>query len=226
MKKITYSILTTLLALTFIGGQAQQRPPKGKVRYPNELPHLKLYQESRWKSIVPYVSTEEDVEKVLGEPVPIYEEDSTTWVYGYDYDPNWTIVISYVGDPIDSIAGRVAEITLRPGGRVPMVGVTFPSAFHRGDVIDDSRKAKFVAYQDKYGLRYLVYAKDAADGRSLAGDLDSVSYGVSNEEEKKHRSPSGSKPKPNNGMHPTARQGREQRTVGGGWTLMWGPPRF
>ena len=202
MKKITYSILTTLLPLTFIGGQAQQRPPEGKVRYPNELPHLKLYQEAKWKSIVPYVSTEEDVERVLGEPVPIYEEDSATWVYCYDYDSDWTIVISYVGDPIDSIAGRVAEITLRPRGRVPMVGVTFPSAFHRGDVIDGSRKAKFVAYQDKYGLRYLVYGKDAADGRFLAGDLDSISYGVSNEEEKKHRSPSGSKPKPNNGMHP------------------------
>ena len=203
MKKLTCSTLTMLFALTFIGGQAQQRPAEGKLRYPNELPHLKLYQAAMWKSVRPYGSTEEAVEQVLGPPVLIYEEHAALGVYGYDYDPDWTIVISYVGDPIEAIVGRVAEITLRPRRRVSMQGVTFPAAFHRGEVIDSSRKSKFIAYQDPFGLRYLLYAKAAANGRFRAGDLDSISYGPSAEEAEKHKSPAGSKPQPDNGMQRT-----------------------
>ncbi|MFN2510567.1 MAG: hypothetical protein ABR568_03880 [Pyrinomonadaceae bacterium] len=207
MKKIICLIVIMLFALTFIIGQAQQSLPEGKIRYPNELPHLKLYREARWKSIAPYVFREEDVEKVLGQPVLVREEDSATWVYGYDYDPDWTIVVSYVGgsDSLDPIAGRVAEITLRTRRRVSMRGVTFPSAFHRGKVIDGSRNAEFVAYQDEFGLRYLVYAKDTVDGRFRAQDLDSISYGASNEEEEKHTDPSEIKPKPNKSLNRTAR---------------------
>jgi hypothetical protein len=119
MKKMTCLTVTMLVALTFTVGHAQQSPTEGQIRYPNELPLLKLYQEARWKPIVPYVSTKEDVEKVLGEPVLIGAEDSAARVFGYAYDPDWTIVVSYVGDPVDAIVGRVAEITLRPSGGFP-----------------------------------------------------------------------------------------------------------
>ena len=41
-------------------------------------------------------------------------------------------------------------------------------------------------YYDKFGLRYSIYAKDSADGRFHAGDLQSIIYGPSDKETEKY----------------------------------------
>lgn len=46
---------------------------KNNLAYPNELPSLKIYERAKWKSLEPYVSTVDDVKKLMGKPVAIYD---------------------------------------------------------------------------------------------------------------------------------------------------------
>src|SRR5712691_4144990 len=69
MNRFTSLVVFMLFALIFTVGQAQQLSAKGGRPYPNELPNLKLYQDAKWKSVQPYISTRADVDRILGEPV-------------------------------------------------------------------------------------------------------------------------------------------------------------
>jgi len=155
------------------------------------LPTLKLYRDAKWKSLRPYVSTQEQVHKVLGEPVPFYDELLRTDVAGYDGGFNWTIVVGIVGkggDLPDSVVDRLDNLKLYPKTRVSLVGADF-SAFMPMSVHNDSG-ADTTHYYDRCGLRYVVYAEDALDGRFHVGDLKSITYGASNEDfEKLTRKP-------------------------------------
>jgi hypothetical protein len=188
MKKITYLIIL-LLTLSLKAGQAQQAALQDKTPYPNELPNLKLYHEAKWNSIQPYVSSVDDVVKLLGEPVPVYDNLIHGFVGGYESDPDWTIVIDILDkdpDLPDSVRGHVLSVTLYPKKRVPLSGADF-SAFS-GYTYKDSRDPNVggTVYYDKFGLRYSVYAKDTIDGRFRVGDLQQIIYGPSNEETEKY----------------------------------------
>ncbi len=181
VNKLTNVIAFTFCCFALLATPAGQSPSKGGSPYPNELPILKIYEQAKWNSLKPYVSRVSDIEKVLGKPVAVYDELLHTDVPGFQDDPDWTIVIDVVGeggDLPDSVAGRVLSIELYPKKRVSLVGADF-SAF-RGATYA-GRDEETTSYYDKFGLRYVVFEKDTANGRFHAGDLKRIIYGPSDE---------------------------------------------
>jgi hypothetical protein len=81
------------------------------------------------------------------------------------------------------VAGRVLSIELYPKKRVSLVGADF-SAF-RGATYT-GRDEETTSYYDKFGLRYVVFEKDTANGRFHAGDLKRIEYGPSDEATEKY----------------------------------------
>ncbi len=180
------AIVLTFCALVFVVPQTGRSLSKNESPYPNELPNLRLYQRSRWKSLRPYISTIDDVERVLGKPVAVYDETLSTYVAGFQNDPNWVILIDVVGkdgDLPDSVAGRLLSFELHPKRRVSLAGADF-SAF-RGATFT-GRDEETTSYYDRFGLRYVVFEKDTANGRFHAGDLKRIEYGPSDDETKKY----------------------------------------
>jgi hypothetical protein len=178
--KTVVSLIALLLATVVCVAQTKSTAANDNP-YPNELPTLKLYRDAKWKSLRPYVSTQEQVHRVLGEPSPFYDELLRTEVAGYDGGFGWTIVVSIVGkggDLPDSVADRLGYLTLYPNRRVSLIGTDF-SAFSTNSI--DNSPDKTTDYSDKFGLRYVVYVEDAADGRFHIGDLKRIEYGASNE---------------------------------------------
>jgi hypothetical protein len=129
---------------------------------------------------VPQVSTKEDVDMVLGKPVPIMI-DGFGWIGGHDYDPNWKIVVFYVGKDDGrprSLVGRLGSVCLWPKRRISLNGVAFPPVFEKSGLRDE-RGVDFTVYGDGLGLSYSVYDHDSRDGRIHAGDLSQISYSAS-----------------------------------------------
>jgi hypothetical protein len=186
-------LLFFTLALFVVVARAQSGSSNKKSPYPNELPGLALYRESKWKSIEPYVSTRADVERVLGEPMPVYSESMRAWTMGYEYDhdcPDWRIIIVYIGEGgslPDSLVGHVLNIRLEPKRRVSLKDTVFPEVFLKGYSKDRVNKKEFFTYDDSDGLHYSVSAKDSADKRIHKGDLEVIIYGASEETEAKYR---------------------------------------
>lgn len=87
------------------------------------------------------------------------------------------------GELPDSVAGRVSTIELYPKKRISLIGADF-SAFRGARYT--GRDEETTSYYDKFGLRYLVYEKDSADGRFHAGDLKRIEYGPSDEDTEKY----------------------------------------
>jgi hypothetical protein len=95
-------------------------------------------------------------------------------------------IVDKGGDLPDSLAGRVDQIILYPQKRISLAGVKFPSIFRSYEYSDyRDPKAGGYVYYDKFGLRYVVYSKDTADGRFHAGDLAAILYGASDDETEK-----------------------------------------
>jgi hypothetical protein len=185
MKMIACLIASLVAAFTCIG-QAKHTVVDDKNPYPNELPSLRLYSAAKWNSLRPYVSTENEIHKVLGEPVPFYDERLRSNVAGYEDNFGWTIVVTIVGkggDLPDSVVDRLGHLTLHPKWRVSLIGADF-SAFSKNQILYNS-DVQLTVYSDKFGLRYVLYAEDAADGRFHMGDLKFIEYGASDGETKK-----------------------------------------
>jgi len=177
----TFASLIILLVVPFTAATQAQTTVEKTNPYPNELPSLKLYRDAKWNSLRPYVSTEDEIHRVLGQPEPFYDELLRTEIAGYDGGFNWTIVVGIVGkggDLPDTVIDRLDHITLYPKQRVSLVGADF-SAFSITGFYNS--KAKTTLYSDKFGLRYVVYAEDAADGSFHIGDLKLIEYGASQE---------------------------------------------
>jgi hypothetical protein len=173
--------LIVLLIVAFTSAtQALTTVAQDKNPYPNELPTLRLHRDAKWNSLRPYVSTEDEIHKVLGKPVPFYDETSRSYVAGYEVDFGWTIVVAIVGkggNLPDSVVDRLEEITLYPKQRVSLIGADF-YGFSKNKILYNS-DTKLTVYSDKFGLQYVVYAEDAADGRFHVGDLKLIKYGAS-----------------------------------------------
>jgi hypothetical protein len=188
MKKTLGVLAITLVALVLGVTQSESQP--GRSRYPNELPNLKLYEDAKWKTLKPYISTVDDVVSLLGEPVPILDDRSRGDVQGYEYDPDWTVVVDVLGsdpDLKDSVRGRFLNVVLYPKKRVSVVGADFSEFKVFSYTNSRQPNVEGTVYYDKFGLRYSVHAKDTPDGRFHAGDLESIIYGPSDEEKTKFK---------------------------------------
>jgi hypothetical protein len=185
MKMIACLIALLVAAFTCIA-QPKQTVAGDRNPYPNELPTLRLYSSAKWKSLRPYVSTEGEIHKVFGEPVPFYDEQLRSNVAGYEDNFGWTVVVAIIGkggDLPDSVVDRLDRLTLYPKSRVSLIGADF-SAFSKNQILYNS-DVQLTVYSDKFGLRYFVYAEDAIDGRFHVGDLKFIEYGPSDAETKK-----------------------------------------
>src|SRR5947199_7394214 len=120
MKRIIFKLTLILFALvpTGIVIRPQSEPAHEKSRYPNELPNLQLYSSSKWKVIIPYVYTRDDVERILGAPARIYDhrfyvKKFDDYLVGYDHDMDWIIIVTYIaegGSLPGAFVGGVANI--------------------------------------------------------------------------------------------------------------------
>ena len=181
MNKLSNLLVFMLCAFALVTAQTGHSSFKSESSYPNELPNLKLHEQAKWGALKPYVSTIDDVERLLGEPVAVYDELLHTYVAGFQDDPDWTIMIDVVGgggNLPDSVAGRVLSIELYPKKRVSLVGANF-SAFRGATYTGPDEET--TSYYDSFGLRYVVFEKDTANGRFHAGDLKRIDYGPSDE---------------------------------------------
>jgi hypothetical protein len=195
MKKFICTLALILLAATLLAGQSEH-PSKAVAPYPNELPGLQLYQQAKWKAIQPYISTQADVKRILGESVSVYEKRLGRYVNGYEDDPDWTIVVSYLGGGGDlpaSVEGRVSHLTLYPKRRVSLQDAAFPPAFRRYTARGDY-DGQTTVYYDACGLRYSVYETDAKDGSFHAGDLNVIIYGPSEADTQKQKNSAQARP--------------------------------
>jgi hypothetical protein len=187
-----------ILLIGAFGSAAQTKPTaaEGANLYPNELPTLKLFSNSKLKSLRPYVSTQEEVHNVLGESTPFHDGlHPTEVVAGYDFQFDWTIVVGIVGQGgnlPDPVADRLDHLTLYPKRRVSLVGADF-SAFTVNAILYNSN-VTLTVYSDKFGLRYVVYAEDAADETFHVGDLKFIEYGASYDATERHTRKSAATP--------------------------------
>jgi hypothetical protein len=174
--KRPFLIASLAVTFLFVLGDAQELSQKRGGVYPNEISSLKLYKGAKWRSIVPYVSTQLDVESILGSPHPISIE-AFGWIGGYDDDPEWKIVVFYVGNVCPgALTGRVESICLWPKKRVSLKGVLFSKRFEKSGVNYPDQGIELSVYRDSFGLSYSVYDRDTPDGRIHAGDLHQISY--------------------------------------------------
>lgn len=193
ISKSTVIIFT--LVLTGIVIRAQSDSAREESRYPNELPNLRLYESAKWKSIVPYVSTRDDVERALGPPARVYDQrfyvkKFEDYLVGYDHNLDWIIIVTFIaegGSLPPTLVGRVSDISLYPRKPISLQGVEFPPAFKRSTYEND--KTELTVYHDKFGLKYSIYSRvSAGDGHKI-GDIEAIEYGVCDEDEVKAAHP-------------------------------------
>jgi hypothetical protein len=197
MKRIISKSTLILFALVLTGivTRAQFDLSREKSRYPNELPNLQLYESAKWKSIVPYVSTRDDVERALGAPARVYDQrfyvkKFDDYLVGYDHNLDWIIIVTYIaegGSLPPSLVGRVSDISVYPRKRISLQGMEFPPAFTRSTY--ENNKTELTVYHDKFGLKYSIYSRVSAGDSHEIGDLEAIEYGVSDEDEAKAAHP-------------------------------------
>lgn len=188
MKRAISVALFILLVAPLVAAQSE-RSSTAVSRYPNELPVLQLYQQAKWKAIQPYVSTQADVDRILGQPVSLYQKSRGQYVNGYEDDPDWTIIVSYLGKGGDvpaSAEGRVSHIYVYPKKRISLKRADFPPIFKRLS-LRGGHDGETTVYYDEFGLRYSVHEADSADGSIRAGDLEVIIYGPSEADVEKQK---------------------------------------
>jgi len=177
-------LVVAMIPFVLLMGARCQTASVSKAKYPNELASLKLYDESRWKAIVPYESTKEDVESLLGLAKPIidkrfYVQTQNDYWAGYEIENGWILIVTYLakGGAPENLIGRVSHITLYPSLDVEVRNTDIPETFKNYSLQDNG--VRKCVYFDEFGLRYTF--------RLTAGPeliLESVRYGASDERER------------------------------------------
>jgi hypothetical protein len=194
----SFSKLLTMLfviPLVLAGGASSQQQSVKDTKFPNELPRFKFYQESKWKSLVPLVSTMADVRSVMGKPLEAndlsqftkpYPGDAAAKepVFTYNYNNDWQILVYFVkycfcGAPHlpHALGDRLCSIDLIPKKRMSFEGVKFSTLFKKTHII--AADAAWNEYADGSGLFYEVYTTRTPYGNERPGDLNRISYGPS-----------------------------------------------
>lgn len=191
------TLMVFTLVLTGMVAEAQFDSKSEKSRYPNELPNLQLYASAKWIAILPYVSTRDDVERILGAPARVYDrrfylKKFDDYLVGYDHDLDWIIIVTYIAESDSlppSLVGRVSDISLYPRKGISLEGFEFPRAFQRSTY--ENNKTELTVYSDKFGLKYSVYSRVSAGDSHKIGDLEAIKYGASDEDQAKAAPPPG-----------------------------------
>lgn len=183
---LAVNLLVFLLTVTAVSGQ--------QYSYRNEVRGFELFQNGSWKTLVPYVSTKEDVEKVFGQSCE----------KACDYDGNWRLVVMYVG-PVwgysqkyqkgvqcveEKMFGKYSSLIFYPKRRITRDKFRFGKQFDKG-MGGDSHGVPSVShyYADSLGLIYQFSAENTYDKRYRKGDLVSIQYTSSVEDYEKHGRP-------------------------------------
>ena len=146
--------------------------------YPNELPGYQFHARANWRSLQPLASRPADVTALLGPSQP----------GGHHFGDRWSLEVHYMaeggscgGTPFPSdLVGTVVDVELEPIGRVSLLDVRFPPAFHH--VVEMGAHdpvGSWHLYRDDFGLEYRVYDESSDDGTIRVGDLKSIVYGAS-----------------------------------------------
>lgn len=146
------------------------------LRYPNELKGFELMKTSKLKSLLPNISTEEDVIQALGRECV----HSRKVPFGCKLDENWNVEFHYVLP----IFGPLYTITFYPRHRISFSKVRFPKSFEKlnGHITHlPINVDKFLFYGDDYGLEYAVI-NQSGDRDYKKGDLFYIEYGLSKAE--------------------------------------------
>lgn len=203
IRNILIFTLLSLLVLSpaSLAGRSQSETSS---KYPNELAGYKFYEDAKWKSLEPLVSTMADVRRVLGEPAEAHDVSQFTKPYPGDYvakrpvftyelDDDWQILIYFVrycfyeGPALPaSLEDRLCTIDLLPKKRIPFGKVEFPPSFKKRNVA--AVDAAWDEYADGSGLVYEVYTTKTPYGNDQPGDLDRITYGPSDETIRKYAS--------------------------------------
>ncbi len=201
MKIIKFFIgFAFLLALVFVQpSQAQNNP------YPNELDGYEFSGKGKLAGLKPGISTKEDVKKIFGkncEKICDYDSD---WTVKFSfYENTWTKEdTNRKGEKsvyyLDSrYLGKLRKIEISPKRQQPLANVSFPNTFQkllRSQITKNrsgkSRMINYDVFQDVYGLTYELYSTTDYDENKTKneklfnkGDLFSIQYNISKEQEK------------------------------------------
>ena len=194
-------IFTFLLSLVFVEtSQAQNNP------YPNELKNYEFSGKGKFRGLKPGVSTKEDVKKIFGETCENKCDYDADWTVNFDYyENNWIKndtdekgqKLVYLLD--SKYLGNLRKIEILPKKQISFVNVSFPKTFQklsRSLITDDTRTGKgrmmtYDLYRDSHGLTYELFETTDYDSIMAKneksykkGDLFSIQYGISKEQEK------------------------------------------
>lgn len=200
---VTFSFLLTLVFVS--ASQAQTSS------YPNELKGYDFFGKGKLKNLKIGVSTIEDVKNVLGETCESVCDYDENWTVSFsffennwiktDTDPNGVKTVQYL-DP--KYLGKLRKIEFHPKKQISFKNVSFPNEFRklsRSEITKNPQKniSKMTTYelfQDSNGLTYEIFgAKDVDNTKTKEkslynkGDLYSVLYNISKEQEKEIFSP-------------------------------------
>jgi hypothetical protein len=190
MKSLKF-FLVLVFSFAFASNVLAQR-----ISYPNELKGFELFKSGKWKTLVPFVSTKEDVEKIFGQEC----------LKGCDYNDNWRVGIRFVEQSwreagkekipcvYEKYLGKYESISFYPKKRIRKKQLRFGKAFEIMSAEEYHSNPQIrVYYSDKYGLSYEVYGHGTNDGSYNKGDLISIQYGVSESNYPKYHNTQGFK---------------------------------
>ncbi len=174
--------------------------------YPNELEGYDFFGNGKLKDLKLGFSTKENVKKIFGKKCDSSCDYDTDWTINFSYYENaWTKedidqknkkIVYYLDS---KYLGKLRKIEIRPKKQVSLGNVSFPNAFQklsRSSITNDTRirKKRMITYelfQDSYGLVYELFDRADYDDIKLKGekfynkgDLFSIQYNVSKEQEK------------------------------------------
>lgn len=161
--------------------------------YSNELKEFELFANGKWKTLIPYVSTKEDVIKIFGSDCKAK----------CDYDKDWKVRIDYVSQSwwmkndkqikckSEDLLGKVETVYFFPRKQIFMKEDLFSSNFKTLTLFIDHAPLKTVFY-DTEGLIYALYANEfdyifASEGQKFdkSNNLYYIAYRASKTEAEK-----------------------------------------
>lgn len=197
---VIFTVFTFLLAFVFVPTSQGQSNV-----FPNEIQGFEFFGRGRLSGLQLGVSTQEDVKKIFGERCGFF----------CDYDADWTINFSYYENGLTreeynlsgekalyyldpKYIGTLREIKIRPKNQITFAHVSFPNTFKKSlkryhSSETRSKRGRIIThevFQDSFGLTYELFTVAEYDeiisGKlNNKGDLHSIQYTVSREQEKR-----------------------------------------
>lgn len=190
-RNVIFTFCVLLLCLILATAAKNQDTTTPTSRYPNELPEFRFYESASWRSLVPLVSTMNDVRRVLGSPKEAhdvseytkpYPGDETAWepVFTYELNGDWKLLVYFArycshNVPKNAPGDRLCSIDLLPRRPLAFDPSRLPKTFAKAHI--RAVDAAWDEYSDGTGLRYEVYTTHTIYGSEKPGDLNRISYG-------------------------------------------------